>query len=157
MAQQEAMVQSILKAPTRAELIQSVLCCSQTHPSVAVKIMRDCGIHPNIQNQSDFNRTPLMYAIWVGDKQSIQELLDLGADPNKRDSFEDTPLRYAAVSWVMEDNKESISLSKEIMAILIEAGALINATNIWGQSALENAQFFKLHSIAQFLKSKGAH
>ena len=39
--------------------------------------------------------TPLLYAVFVGDVEKVQRLLEMGADPNRPSSTGETPLWYA--------------------------------------------------------------
>jgi ankyrin repeat protein len=53
---------------------------------------------PSSSDDYDENgMTPLLYAVWVGDLQSVRSLLSEGADPNKpqRDDASSTPLWHA--------------------------------------------------------------
>jgi len=64
-----------------------------------LQIIRDIlsqGIDPNIRNQAGF--TPLILAINSGKKESVELLLENGADPNMRDAMlsqQFVPMKYA--------------------------------------------------------------
>jgi ankyrin repeat protein len=50
----------------------------------------------NELDASDANgMTPLLNAIFIGDTEKVQRLLEMGADPNRRSSTGETPLWHA--------------------------------------------------------------
>ena len=67
--------------------------------------------------------TPLMYAAAVGSTPMLKLLLDAGADPNTRTSFEATPLMWC-------------SNSIERVRLLVEHGADVNARSKMGHTPL---------------------
>ncbi len=75
--------------------------------------------------RSDNNKTILMYAVWVGNLETVQHLLSKGADINAKDSEGITPLLLA----IYTDRTE-------IAAILIQQGADVNASAYDGTTPL---------------------
>ncbi len=57
--------------------------------------------------------TPLLNAIFIGDKEKVQRLLEMGADPNRPSSTGETPL------WHAEDDFGLV----EIARVLRQHGA----------------------------------
>lgn len=95
-----------------------------------------------------FNRigyTVLGWAVPSDNSSSLEKLLELGADPNKKFEWGETVLMEAA-----ELNKENA------LALLLKAGADVNATNDKGFSALHKACEMGHLKIAKLLLANGA-
>src|SRR5436190_1614266 len=71
--------------------------------------------------------TALIVATRLGNKETIKQLLDAGADVNARSNDDDTALMLAA------DKGKGHA---EIVKLLLDAGADVNAKNNWGDTAL---------------------
>jgi len=53
------------------------------------------GAYINIEAETDYNQTPLLFALKYKKNKTARLLIDLGADINKQDSYENSPLLYA--------------------------------------------------------------
>jgi len=82
------------------------------------------GIDPNIVNLS--NKTALSLAIQKSDLKMVKLLLENGACPVHRTSFDDTPLHSLNIRWPQH--------RIQIVKLLLEYGADPHATNIMGIS-----------------------
>lgn len=65
----------------------------------------------------------------TGTSQSVQAAISNGADVNARNSYDRTPLIYAA-----GEN------GPEVITVLLKAGADLNAKDFWERTALDCAQ-----------------
>lgn len=90
-------------------------------------------------------KTLLIMAVEAEMKMSVEFLLEAGADLNKRDFYDRTPLMYAI-------DKGNLEIAK----ILIEAGADVNAKNKKGRTALMYAAYKNLVEMAEVLVQAGA-
>lgn len=59
----------------------------------------------SIDDYDELGMTPLLYAIFAGDLETVRSLLDEGADPNKpqRDDTAATPLWHAEEDFGLTD------------------------------------------------------
>ena len=89
--------------------------------------------------------TPLMRAALDGDTESVKELINQGADINRRDDDGRTALMFAV-----------INRHYETMKLLLEHGADVNATSKQGGTALMGAAMDGELSMVQALLDKGA-
>ena len=91
-----------------------------------------------------FGRKSLVKATTAGDVKSIKKLIDSGADPNGRDETGVTPFMIAAESH------------HEVLALLMRAGADINAKDSIGQTALIRAAACGEVKVVEMLIEVGA-
>jgi ankyrin repeat protein len=91
------------------------------------------------------NNAPLVVAVWKGDAKIVQLILDRNVDVNAKDSDGDTPLILAT--------REGHT---EIVKLLLDSGANIEARNDNGNTALIYAAFYGYSEIADLLLNKGA-
>ena len=89
--------------------------------------------------------TPLMRAALDGDTESVRELINQGADINRRDDSGRTALMFAVVNR-----------HYETMKVLLEHGADVNARSQQGGTALMGAAMDGELSMVQALLDKGA-
>ena len=89
--------------------------------------------------------TPLMRAALDGDTESVRELINQGADINRRDDSGRTALMFAVVNR-----------HYETMKVLLEHGADVNARSKQGGTALMGAAMDGELSMVQALLDKGA-
>ena len=89
--------------------------------------------------------TVLMRAALDGNSETVKELIDQGADINKRDDNGRTALMFAVVN-----------LHYETMKVLLEHGADVNAKSQQGGTALMAAALAGDVRIVQALLDKGA-
>jgi len=83
-------------------------------------------------------------AVFLGNKNALQEHIDFGSDLNTKDAYGSTPLNIAT------------TFGKTDLAIMIiDAGADINAKNADGGTALHTAAFFcRTEIVETLLKAK---
>ncbi|KAL8045694.1 hypothetical protein ABFX02_08G130900 [Erythranthe guttata] len=87
----------------------------------------------------------LMYLVNAGDLDSIKELLDSGADVNFRDIDHRTALHVAACQGY-----------DDVAHLLLQNGALVDATDRWGSTPLADAIHYKNHVVIKLLEKLGA-
>ncbi len=103
-------------------------------------LMRKKGANTSYQG-----RTLLMYAIYIGAKDLVKQLIGCGAKINARDDTGWTALMYAAYHGNIE-----------IAEILINKGADVNATDNSGKTALDYAHWGIQEQMISFLVEHGA-
>jgi len=82
------------------------------------RLVVDCGIDPNIQDDS--GETPLHYAAGGGHPDVVKLLLERGADPNVKDYNGRTPLHIAAENCHVHEVKV---LLVDVARVLLDYGA----------------------------------
>lgn len=88
----------------------------------------------------------LISACCLGGEDATRELLNSGIDDvNPRDSRRNTPLM--AVSWYDREN---------IVRLLLDHGANVNAQNVYGETALMNAALCGRENTVRLLLDRGA-
>ena len=94
----------------------------------------------------NYKQTPLIHAIWLTDYVLMQRLLEGGADPNERNSDNQTPLFYA------------VNVDVDMVRILIDAGADIHAADTNGTTVLmwSVGGMDRTSSVVQLLLNQGA-
>ncbi len=91
-----------------------------------VRLFLEQGADPNVTSRHD-HRTPLHLAAMYGLVESAEELLQLNANPNARDAWNQTPLHWAVLA------KQNVV---KLLQRLLASQADLNATDIWGQTPL---------------------
>jgi ankyrin repeat protein len=93
-----------------------------------------------------YGYTPLFYALWSRDEESVKAIISAGADTNKRPSENDLPPLFYAV-W--ENYKIGIK-------ILIDAEANVNIEDDDGWTPLRYAALEGIQDIVELFVDKGA-
>jgi ankyrin repeat protein len=103
-------------------------------------------------------QTPFLRAALSADLPGMRLLLEHGADPNIATLAGTTPLMAAAgVNWVVAQTfTDSKQAELEAVALCLELGNDINATNSMGLSALLGAANRGANEIIEFLADNGA-
>lgn len=82
----------------------------------------------NTENNTDSNRTPLMYAAWNKNLEMVDFLLSKGAAPNTIDKLGNTALSYALIKYTTTDDISENIPAKTRIAVaerLISGGAKV--------------------------------
>ena len=104
-----------------------------------------CG--RSIEEPENHSIPPLLWAAVEGDVSTVRELIAGGADVN-RYGPDETPLIAAARKGY--DDKH-----REVVRLLLDAGANINAKDMYGRTATQNAARKGLGAMVQYLMSRG--
>jgi ankyrin repeat protein len=103
-------------------------------------------------------QTPFVRAAFSGDTTTMRLLVQRGADPNLPTLAGTTPLMAAAgVGWVVAQTyTESVEARIDAVALCLELGADVNATNSMGLTALLGAVNRGSNDIIELLVKRGA-
>lgn len=109
-----------------------------------VKFLLESGAKVNAADS--YGYTPLYYAIWSDDKETIKALVVGGADVNKRPAnrVDYPPLVYA----IWQGKKDNVE-------ILLDAGADINTKDDAGNTTLFWAAFFSQRDVLDLILTRG--
>ncbi len=137
-----------------------------------IRILLDRGANPNVRLQADTEvhqgmsalwlkeagATPLLRAALCGDLTVVRLLLQHGADPKIPTFDHTTPLMVASgVGWaegMMREYSEEQTL--ELVHLLLDLGADVNAANDHGITALHGAAYKAANKVVQLLVDRGA-
>jgi ankyrin repeat protein len=102
--------------------------------------------------------TPLIAAASTSDVPLVRTLLDLGADPKLANADGSTPLLAAAGIGLgaPEEAAGSEPEALEVIGILLERGAHVNAVDKNGETAMHGAAYRNHPKVVQLLADKGA-
>jgi ankyrin repeat protein len=109
----------------------------------SIELLLAAGVDVNGTNK--YGATPLIYA--TGDRNKVRALLAHGADPNRASLLGTTPLIAAA----------GYPDSARSLALLLEAGANIHATNKTGFDAVWRAAYGGHTEAVKLLLKRGAN
>ena len=103
-------------------------------------------------------QTPFLRAALSGDTTTMKLLVSRGADPNLPTLAGTTPLMAAAgVNWVVAQTyTESVQARYDAVALCLEFGADVNASNSMGLTALLGAANRGSNDIIELLVKRGA-
>jgi ankyrin repeat protein len=113
-------------------------------------------------NDSSLNRTdatPFLLACETGDMPLLRLLLELDADPALMNADHVTPLLAAAGVGVLANGDDSAGTEEEaieVIQMLLDMGADIDAVDDEGKSAMHGAAFMSWNKLVQFLADHGA-
>ena len=103
--------------------------------------------------------TPFLLAARSSDMPLARLLLDLGADPTIANKDNCTPLLAAAGVGALGDGEEAAGTEEEaieMVRLLLELGADVNAVDDRGETALHGAAYQSRAKLVQFLVDHGA-
>jgi len=121
------------------ELIQNI------HDPEKVSDLIYRGANPNYDNRSPGAMTPPLHlAILRGYEETVRRLVSEGADVNKRDGDDNTPL-HLIVQVIGGEYSDRYFRYIPILKLLIESGADINLKDRFNRTPLENAISHERH------------
>ena len=121
--------------------------------SDAVHKLVSCGlVEVNCQNES--GKTPLHYAL-MGTHEATKTLLDLGADPNKKDKQGRTPL-FLICRSTRQPGDPGEREYPNVVKLLLQKGADPNAKDKRGLTPLQHAASDGLATTVRILLDGGA-
>jgi ankyrin repeat protein len=103
--------------------------------------------------------TPFLLAAETGDMALMRTLLELGADPTLVNADQCTPLLAATGVGVLGNGDEPAGTTEEaleVVRLLLELGADINAVDALGNTAMHGATYENRYQLLQFLAEHGA-
>ena len=109
-----------------------------------IKTLLAAGAEPSMRGSD--GHTALFHAAWVGRLGIVNILLQNGANPNERNKRGSTPLHFCALQ------REGKELAKK----LIDAGADVNAKNIFGYTPLYLSVKYNKIDMVRILMDNGA-
>jgi ankyrin repeat protein len=126
------------------------------------KLLMDKGADAHAK--MNFGDTVLMYAAESGNLDLVKAILDKGVDVNARDTAGNTALRYSVGTRLGDLNDDmhvyyestGRSVDPEIVKLLIEKGADVNAEDGLGQTVLMGAAKGKHPEVLRILIDRGA-
>lgn len=134
--------------PVPGKCEEKCIYCDETRPMnheyKSGKCVR-CG--RSVEEPESGSIPPLLWAAAEGDVAEVRALIAGGANVN-RYGPDETPLIAAA-------SRGYDAAHKEIVKLLLDAGANINATDIYGRTALQSAARKGLNDMVSFLASRG--
>lgn len=113
-----------------------------------VIVLLDAGAQVDAPDSN--GRTPLMNACSSKDVQTAKLLMARGADVNARDQDQWPPLMMAVVEWSGD------RYQTELVRVLLDAGAAIDARTTWGHTALHTAALCGATDAVRDLLQAGA-
>ena len=117
----------------------------------------------NINATNKWGRTPLILAAQNGHTEIVKFLIEAGADVNFSNRFGDTALTKATIDRIIsfgDYEKTEYDIRKEanyteVVKLLLEYGAFVDAQNDMGETALMGAYYYP--EVVKLLLSAGAN
>jgi ankyrin repeat protein len=109
----------------------------------------------NINAKVASGRTPLMIAVSKGKYPAVQKLLENGADLSLRDETGFSAMHFACGQPYSDDSK--ISVSPELLELLIKSGANVDITDFIGLTPLMVATREGLNNLVTILIEQGVN
>ncbi len=109
----------------------------QAHSTEIANLLIEAG--PNFEPECDRQATLLHRAAWWGKKKAVEALIELGADLNAPDRVGGTPLHASVQEGSTRYWDVIYGPHTDVMKLLLERGAAVDATNKHGRTALHGA------------------
>jgi ankyrin repeat protein len=129
--------------------VTALMLASESYRADAIYFLVDIGA--DLDQQDDSGRTALMYAVEHMKKHPVVVLLELGADLSLQDQHGDTALHRAC--RLQEDGMQP---RRDIVEVLLVAGADVNVKNLDGQTPFAIAMEQNQPAIARRVIEGGA-
>lgn len=133
---------------------------AQSNSVDVAKILLEAGMDVDLTSGSYGFFTPLHDAVGFGHPEFAKLLLEAGADSNAENKYEQTPLIFAASSWVFPVTKNKERIGKrgqiDIVHMMIESGADVNHVSGYGYTPLNQAAQAGHAEITETLIEAGA-
>lgn len=101
--------------------------------------------------------TPFLRAAMAGDLAAMKLLVEHGANPNQATKSNDTPLMaVAGVGWAAYWTQNAPYSRLDAVKFCLDRGAVVDARDAKGYSALDGAAFRGDNEMVKFLVAKGA-
>ena len=121
-----------------------------------VKALLDAGARPD-HSSYDSHETPLMWAVLTGQPDTVQTLLDHGANPLARDNAGQFPIHYIGYRRPYSPrDTQNTAQDIQIVGLLVARGTDIDAADNKGLTLLMNSiGYTDASSLTKFLIMKG--
>jgi hypothetical protein len=120
------------------------------------ELLRLSGADPNVQCYKE--NTPLHSAVYYGNVEMVEVLLNLEADVNIRNTDSRTPLNYISrASSSSHEVPNYPQSSANVARLLLDRGADINARNDEGQTPLHTTMSVGVIEVIRVLLERGAN
>ena len=114
------------------------------------------GAHVDVRDAG--GETPLFRAVWYGDLEMFQVLLDYKADVNARNAGNFSPIHQLPLgSQSLDVHHHSPQMLVDIARLLLEHGADLNAQSTIGWTPLHEAAEFGQVEVARVFLERGAN
>ena len=146
--------------PNRDGALEFITTLLDHHANPNLRIQADTEVHQGMSALwlKEAGATPLLRAALSGDLTVVRLLLNHGADPRIPTFDHTTPLMVAAgVGWadgMMREYSEDETL--EVVKLLLDRGADVNAANDHGITPLHGAAYKAANKVVQLLVDRGA-
>ncbi|XP_025080928.1 E3 ubiquitin-protein ligase MIB2-like [Pomacea canaliculata] len=114
------------------------------------------GANVNLHASGMMYNCPLHIACHMAKLQTVEALLELGADVNAQDSSGDTPLHLAIGGRINKDDESECQLRIVIGCMLIRKGAYVDARNKKGRHPFNYGSQLIREGIGRFIRQNKA-